>query len=51
MEVCFNETWGTVCGGIGSNIYSWNHSEANIVCKQLGYFRAGEIVYTIIVNF
>ena len=35
VEVCFNETWGTVCDYISG--YHWNHSEAEVVCRQLGY--------------
>ena len=38
VEVCFNETWGTVCGYISR--YDWNHSEADTVCRQLGYIGA-----------
>ena len=38
VEVCFNETWGTVCGHIYQ--YSWNRSEADVVCRQLGYTEA-----------
>ena len=40
IDVCFNETWGTVCGSISP--WSWNHSQADIVCRQLGYSQAGE---------
>ena len=42
VEICFNETWGTVCDQI-SRYYSWNHSQADIVCKQLGYSQAGKM--------
>ena len=42
IEICFNETWGTICNGINS--YSWNHSQADIVCKQLGYSQAGKLL-------
>ena len=41
IEICFNETWGTICNWISS--YSWNHSQADVVCKQLGYSQAGKI--------
>ena len=39
VEVCFNETWGTVC-----DYLDWL-SEADVVCKQLGYFGACEKVH------
>ena len=41
IEICFNETWGTICHSI--DLYSWNHSQADIVCKQLGYSQAGKL--------
>ena len=47
VEVCFNETWGTVCDYIGP--YGWNTSEANVVCKQLGFSEACEKDYFILV--
>ena len=31
VEVCFNNTWGTVCGN------GWSPVEAQVVCRQLGY--------------
>lgn len=40
VEVCFNETWGTVCGYMSQYYYYydyWNHSEADVVCRQLRY--------------
>ena len=36
MNICYNNTWGTICGGDG-----WapdnNLNAPNVVCKQLGY--------------
>lgn len=40
MEVCLNETWGKICDYI--SIYGWNRTEAEVVCKQLGYTGASE---------
>ena len=42
VEVCFNETWGTICDYIYS--WRWNVSQADIVCRQLGYSRAGNFL-------
>lgn len=45
VEVCFNETWGTICAIISHRHY-WNQSEANVVCRQLGYPGARELTKT-----
>jgi hypothetical protein len=45
--VCFNETWGTICGYLYP--WEWNVSQANVVCQQLGYSGAG--IYNIVIIF
>ena len=37
MEICFNNTWGTICDD------AWGSSDAAVVCSQLGFSRQGAI--------
>lgn len=47
VEVCLNETWGKICDHI--SIYGWDRTEAEVVCKQLGYNGASEGKCTLVI--
>ena len=39
VQICANDVWGTVCDS------SWGSPEAKVVCKQLGFFSFGKLVF------
>ena len=36
VELCVNDTWGTVCDDL------WGDNDASVVCARLGYSSTGE---------
>ena len=36
IEICFNNTWGTICDR------SWSSSDADVACRQLGFGPTGK---------
>ncbi len=41
VQVCVNNTWGTVCQS------NWDNNEAQVVCRQLGYTAPGHQAFTL----
>ncbi len=39
VEICVNNTWGTVCNS------GWSSTDARVVCRQLGFSVAGMYVF------
>ena len=44
VQICFNNTWGTVCDS------TWGINEASVVCDQLGFLQSGKILVPITVQ-
>ena len=43
MEMCFDETWGTVCND------HWDQLDVTVVCRQIGFSEHGEHMYISII--
>ena len=40
VELCLNGVWGSICNK------SWDHVDAGVICKQLGYDSEGNNVHS-----
>ena len=39
VEVCFNETWGTICDSF------WTVNDGRVACRQLGFSKLSMCLY------